>query len=138
MRLAWVRSAALWLPALGFQPSLATGVGLITALVARFIPCLPASCDGVGFVCRFSLALARGVGHSCDISVRFPDIIVRSLHLLENSVSLTVTSHAAQRTCNPASSQNMSTIEQFDEQITCVPHTAQNNLRFRWVVSLCP
>ena len=41
---------------------LAKGVGHIAALVARFIPCLPASCDGVGFVCRFSLALARGVG----------------------------------------------------------------------------
>jgi len=31
-------------------------------LVARFIPCVPASCDGVGLVCRFSLALALGVG----------------------------------------------------------------------------
>jgi hypothetical protein len=35
---------------------------------------LPASCDGVGFVCRFSLALARGVGHSRIISVRFPPL----------------------------------------------------------------
>jgi hypothetical protein len=50
------------------------GVGHIAALVARFIPCLPASCDGVGFVCRFSLALARGVGHSRIISVRFPPL----------------------------------------------------------------
>jgi len=32
---------------------------------------LPADCDGVGFVCRFSLALARGVGHIRSISVRF-------------------------------------------------------------------
>jgi len=38
------------------------GVGHIAALVARFIPCFPASCDGVGLVCRFSLALALGVG----------------------------------------------------------------------------
>jgi hypothetical protein len=38
------------------------------------MPCLPASCDGVGFVCRFSLALARGVGHSRIISVRFPPL----------------------------------------------------------------
>jgi len=38
------------------------GVGHITALVARFIPCFPASCDGVGLVCRFSPALALGVG----------------------------------------------------------------------------
>jgi len=35
---------------------------------------LPASCEGVGFVCRFSLALARGVGHSRNISVRFPPL----------------------------------------------------------------
>ena len=38
------------------------GVGHIATEVARFMPCLPASCDGVGFVCRFSLALARGRG----------------------------------------------------------------------------
>jgi len=38
------------------------------------MPCCPASCDGVGFVCRFSLALARGVGHSRIISVRFPPL----------------------------------------------------------------
>jgi hypothetical protein len=38
------------------------------------MPCLPASCEGVGFVCRFSLALARGVGHSRNISVRFPPL----------------------------------------------------------------
>lgn len=36
------------------------------------MPCLPASCEGVGFVCRFSFALARGVGQSRSISVRFP------------------------------------------------------------------
>jgi hypothetical protein len=35
---------------------------------------LPASCDGVGFVCLFSLALARGVGQSRSISVRFPPL----------------------------------------------------------------
>lgn len=35
---------------------------------------MPADCDGVGFVCRFSLALARGVGQSCSISVRFPPL----------------------------------------------------------------
>jgi len=35
---------------------------------------LPASCEGVGFVCRFSFALARGVGHSRNISVRFPPL----------------------------------------------------------------
>ena len=35
---------------------------------------MPASCEGVGFVCRFSLALARGVGHSRNISVRFPPL----------------------------------------------------------------
>ena len=33
---------------------------------------MPASWEGVGFVCRFSLALARGVGQSRSISVRFP------------------------------------------------------------------
>jgi hypothetical protein len=31
-------------------------------LVARFIPCFPDSCEGVGLVCRFSFALALGVG----------------------------------------------------------------------------
>jgi hypothetical protein len=35
---------------------------------------LPAACEGVGFVCRFSLALARGVGQSRSISVRFPPL----------------------------------------------------------------
>lgn len=35
---------------------------------------MPASCEGVGFVCRFSLALARGVGHSRSSSVRFPPL----------------------------------------------------------------
>lgn len=35
---------------------------------------MPASCDGVGFVCRFSLALARGVGQSRSNSVRFPPL----------------------------------------------------------------
>jgi hypothetical protein len=46
----------------------------MAAEVARFIPCLPASWEGVGFVCRFSLALARGVGQSRSISVRFPPL----------------------------------------------------------------
>ena len=35
---------------------------------------MPASCEGVGFVCRFSFALALGVGHSRSISVRFPPL----------------------------------------------------------------
>ena len=35
---------------------------------------MPAACDGVGFVCRFSFALALGVGHSRSISVRFPPL----------------------------------------------------------------
>lgn len=43
-------------------------------MVARFIPCWPASCEGVGFVCRFSLALALGVGQSRSSSVRFPPL----------------------------------------------------------------
>ncbi len=38
------------------------------------MPCWPAVCDGVGFVCRFSLALALGVGHSRSSSVRFPPL----------------------------------------------------------------
>lgn len=46
----------------------------MAAEVARFIPCLPAACDGVGFVCRFSFALALGVGHSRNISVRLPPL----------------------------------------------------------------
>lgn len=50
------------------------GVGHIAALVARFIPCWPAFCDGVGLVCRFSLALALGVGHNRSSSVRFPPL----------------------------------------------------------------
>jgi len=102
IRLAWVRSAVRRLPALGLQPSFAIGVGQSRAIrsrpfssrlspprlrklsvcgvghsaavVARFIPCLPASCEGVGFVCRFSFALALGVGHSRNISVRFPPL----------------------------------------------------------------
>ena len=41
---------------------------------ARFLPCWPAACEGVGFVCRFSLALALGVGHSRSNSVRFPPL----------------------------------------------------------------
>jgi hypothetical protein len=41
------------------HPSPAIGVGHITALVARFIPCLPASCEVVGLICRFSFALVR-------------------------------------------------------------------------------
>jgi hypothetical protein len=35
---------------------------------------LPASCEGVGFVCRFSFALALGVGHIRSISVRLPPL----------------------------------------------------------------
>ena len=62
------------MPALGLHPSLAIGVGHIAAVVARFIPCWPAACEGVGFVCRFSLALALGVGQSRSSSVRFPPL----------------------------------------------------------------
>lgn len=62
------------MPALGLQPSFAIGVGQSAAVVARFIPCWPASCDGVVFVCRFSFALALGVGHSRSSSVRFPPL----------------------------------------------------------------
>ena len=35
---------------------------------------MPASCEGVGFVWRFSFALALGVGHIRSISVRFPPL----------------------------------------------------------------
>lgn len=35
---------------------------------------MPAACDGVGLVCRFSLALARGVGQRRSSSVRFPPL----------------------------------------------------------------
>lgn len=35
---------------------------------------MPTSCEGVGFVCRFSFALALGVGQSRSISVRFPPL----------------------------------------------------------------
>jgi hypothetical protein len=38
------------------------------------MPCWPASCDGDGFVCRFSLALALGVGHKRSSSVRLPPL----------------------------------------------------------------
>ncbi|AOZ70648.1 hypothetical protein LPB142_16000 [Rhodobacter xanthinilyticus] len=38
------------------------------------MPCCPASCEGVGFVCRFSFALARGVGQRRSSSVRFPPL----------------------------------------------------------------
>ena len=38
------------------------------------MPCCPAACDGVGFVCRFSLALALGVGQKRSSSVRFPPL----------------------------------------------------------------
>ena len=99
---AWVRSAVRRLPALGLQPSFAIGVGQsramrsrpfssrrspprlrklsvcgvghIAAVVARFMPCWPAFCDGVGIVCLFSLALALGVGQSRSSSVRFPPL----------------------------------------------------------------
>lgn len=70
----WVRSAKRRLPALGLQPSFAIGVGQSAAVVARFIPCCPAACEGVGFVCRFSFALALGVGQSRSSSVRFPPL----------------------------------------------------------------
>ena len=62
------------MPALGLHPSFAIGVGHIAAVVARFMPCWPAACDGVGFVCRFSFALALGVGQSRSSSVRFPPL----------------------------------------------------------------
>lgn len=41
----------------------AQGVCRWLALAARDSPCVPASCDGVSFVCRFSFGEARGVGH---------------------------------------------------------------------------
>jgi hypothetical protein len=47
-------------------PEQARGVGQLEATVERFIPCRPADCDGVGLLCRFSLALALGVGHADD------------------------------------------------------------------------
>jgi hypothetical protein len=62
------------LPTLGFTPSQAFGVGHSAANAARFIPCRPAPCDGVGFACRFSFALARGVGHRRMNSVRLPPL----------------------------------------------------------------
>ena len=74
MPAAWVRSADLRLPVLGLLPSVASGVGHCAAVVARFFPCFPAACDGVGFVCRFSLALALGVGQRRSSSVRFPPL----------------------------------------------------------------
>ena len=62
------------MPALGLQPSFAIGVGQSAAVVARFIPCCRASCEGEGFVCRFSFALALGVGQSRSSSVRLPPL----------------------------------------------------------------
>lgn len=62
------------MPALGLQPSFTTGVGQSATVVAGFIPCWPDSGDGVSFVCRFSLALARGVGQSRSSSVRLPPL----------------------------------------------------------------
>lgn len=44
-------------------PSARTGVGQWLTLAARDSPCVPARCDGVSFVCRFSFGEARGVGH---------------------------------------------------------------------------
>ena len=49
-------------------------MGPNAAVVARFMPCWPAFCDGVGIVCLFSLALALGVGQSRSSSVRFPPL----------------------------------------------------------------
>ncbi len=46
------------------SPEQARGVGQFAARVERFMPRRPADCDGVGLVCRFSLALALGVGHA--------------------------------------------------------------------------
>ena len=38
------------------------------------MPCWPADCDGVGLICRFSLALALALGHRRSNSVRFPPL----------------------------------------------------------------
>lgn len=38
------------------------------------MPCRPVSCEGVGRDCRFSFALALGVGHSRTNSVRLPPL----------------------------------------------------------------
>ena len=73
-RAACVRSELRRLPALDLPASLAIGVGQLTADVARFIPCRPASCEGDGRLCRFSFALARGVGQRRSISLRFPPL----------------------------------------------------------------
>lgn len=54
------------------SPSDATGVGSRCATsAARHFPCVPASCDGVRFVCRFSFSDARGVGNSEIVCRRF-------------------------------------------------------------------
>src|SRR5580700_3053337 len=58
----------LWPPV----PSATLGVGSSsTTSAARHKPCSPASCDGVRFVCRFSLADARGVGKSSCLTNSF-------------------------------------------------------------------
>lgn len=48
--------------------SQALGVGHLRkhTSAASDLPCLPASCEGVGLVWRFSFSLLRGVGHNED------------------------------------------------------------------------
>lgn len=46
-----------------FSPRAAVGVGQLTATPSD-MPCFPASCDGLGFFCRFSFGDARGVGQN--------------------------------------------------------------------------
>lgn len=63
------RSARLWFP-----HTVGVGQTRFTSL-ARFLPCVPASCDGLGFVCRFSFGDARGVDQdrrACVVSDGFP------------------------------------------------------------------
>ena len=65
--------------------------------------------------------------------VPLPDIVVSGLHLLENCVGLILAPNATQRTRNPPCGQNVPAVEQFDKQGTCIPQTAQDNLRFHCV-----
>jgi hypothetical protein len=58
------RSISVRLAPLERFPAHALGVGQFAARVERFIPRRPAACDGVSLLCRFSLALALGVGHA--------------------------------------------------------------------------
>lgn len=67
MRLAWVRSAVLRLPALGLQPSLAIGIGQSRAMPSRPFSCLRAPP-------RLRKLSVCGVGQRRNISVRLPPL----------------------------------------------------------------